>query len=341
MTGMAFLRPGFAWALPAALLLLLLWHLFRRRRFVASTTVRWLDPVLARPSPLRRLPAAAVAAALGLVSVALMEPVLPLAEVEVRSQGLDIALVLDLSSSMQEVMGRRRPARTLADLTFTDRDRLTMDTAGRTRLETTKQALRDFIASRRDDRIGLVVFSDHPYVVSPLTLDYDALLHYVALVDDQILRGEGMTAIGDGLAAANDLLARQGGGAGRRKVAVVFTDGEYNVGRDPVDVLADSSAAGYRVHLVGVDLEEEIKDKPAVRRLIQTVRRYGGQYYDADTERELRAASAAIDALEKGPLTSKAYVRQAPVFHWFALPAAALIVAGLALRSLPYFANFT
>ena len=335
------LQPAFLLLLPAALLLWLLLRLRRRTRFVASTTVRWLDPLLGRPSRVRRLPAALVAAAFLLVAVALTEPVLPFAEAEVRSLGLDIALVRDLSSSMQELMDQPRPPRTLAGLTFSSRDRMTLRPVGKNRLETTKQALRDFIARRRDDRIGLVVFSDHAYVVSPLTLDYDALLHYVELVDDQILRGEGMTAIGDGITVANQLLSRQKGGARRDKVVLVFTDGEYNLGRDPLEALAESQAAAIRVHLVGVDLEEEVKRKPAVRKLVDAVQSHGGRYYNADTEQQLRAASTALDSLEKGLLASKVYVRQAPAFHWFALPAALLILAASALRAIPYFADFT
>jgi hypothetical protein len=78
-----------------------------------------------------------------------------------------------------------------------------------------------------------------------------------------------------------------------------------------------------------------------VRQLIEAVQSHGGRYYNADTERELRAASTALDSLEKGLLASKVYVRQAPAFHWFALPAALLILAASALRAIPYFADFT
>jgi Ca-activated chloride channel homolog len=259
----------------------------------------------------------------------------------VRSQGLDIALVLDLSSSMQEPMDGARPPQTMQNLTFSSRDQPAARSPGRTRLETTKDALRDFITRRHDDRIGLVVFSDHAYVVTPLTFDYDSLVHYVDMVDDQILRGEGMTAIGDGISLANYLLAKQSTADRRNKVIVVFTDGENNFGRDPIAALSDADAAGVRVHVVGVDLEEEVKQKPAVRSLIETVQRYGGHYYNADTARQLRAAYSAIDSLEKGLLTSKAYVRNTPVFQWFAAPGLAFLLAALVVRSLPFFADFT
>src|SRR5207247_1473896 len=82
----------------------------------------------------------------------------------------------------------------------------------------------------------------------------------IDLVDDQILRGEGMTAIGDGLALANFLLSRQAvPGVHRNPVIVLFTDGENNRGRDPLEVLKEVDDAAVRVHMVGVDLEEEVR----------------------------------------------------------------------------------
>jgi hypothetical protein len=183
------------------------------------------------------------------------------------------------------------------------------------------------------------VFSDHAYVVSPPTLDYESLTRYVDQVDDQSLRGEGMTAIGDRDRAGQHVLTRVSTQR-RDKVVLVFTDGEYNLGRNPIEVLGESREAKIRVHVVGVDLEAEVLKKPAVKALLETVRGNGGRYVDASTERDLKAASAALDALEKGLLTNKVYVRHAPVFHWFALPAGLLLVLGTALRAIPYFANF-
>src|SRR5215471_19005388 len=126
---------------------------------------------------------------------------------------------------------------------------------GQTRLDATKAAIKTLVRLRRDDRLGLVVFSDHAYVISPLTFDHDYLLRYIDMVDDQLLRGEGMTAIGDGLALSDYLLARQSRAAGRRnQVVVLFTDGESNMGRDPLDVMKEADAANIRVHMVGLAL---------------------------------------------------------------------------------------
>lgn len=338
MTDIIFLRPDVLWMVPVGAVAILLWRLIRRKRYLAFSAVGWLDRLPSRPSPVRRLPGLLIVAGLALTIVALMEPVLPYSEGRIQSQGLDIVLLLDLSSSMQEVMDLKR---TSAGQALSNRDVAPRQPAGKTRLETTKEALRDFIRRRRDDRIGLVVFSDHAYVVSPLTFDYDNLLNYVDLVDDQILRGEGMTAIGSGLGMSNYLLARQSDQEHRNKVIVVFTDGENNFGPDPIDVLAESDAAGFRIHVIGVDLEDRVKGNPAVRQLIDTVRQYGGQYYSADTVRQLRTAYGEIDSLEKGLLTSKAFVRNVPVFAWFVQPALLLVLVGLGVRAIPYFADFT
>jgi Ca-activated chloride channel family protein len=347
---MRFLHPEFAWALAAAVaaVLVLRWRV--RRRFVASTVVRWLAAPQYRASPFRRLPIVVLAAGLVLLGVALMQPVLPYSQAEITSRGLDIVIALDLSSSMLEEMGRVRPPRTLQNLTFSTRDSAAPVKSMKTRLDATKDAIKSFVASRRDDRVALVVFSDNAYVISPLTFDHEYVIRYVDLIDDQLLRGEGMTAIGDGLALSNYLLASAsahdtGDRAPRRdrpnQVVILFTDGENNKGRDPLEVIRESNAANIRVHMVGVDLEEEVRNKPQVQRLFQSVRRYGGRYFNANTASDLEAASRTIDQIEKGVLVSKPFVRDAPVYQWFALPALLCLTAGIILRAIPYFVDYT
>jgi len=337
---MRFLRPELAWLVAgAAGLLVVRWRM--RGRFAASTMAARLAAGIYRASIVRRLPLAVLAAALALVALALMDPVLPSSDTDVQSRGLDVVMLLDLSSSMQEQMERVRPSRDLSRLTFTTRDSLRARVAGKTRLEATKDAIKAFVARRHDDRIALIVFSDNAYVVSPLTFDHGYLLRYIDMVDDQILRGEGMTAIGDGLALANYLLARQAGALRRNQVIVLFTDGESNKGRDPVEVLAESNAADIRVHFVGLDLEEEVRSKAQVQKLLDAVRRYGGRYFNANTVRDVDAASRTIDAIEKGVLVGRVHVRDEPVYEWFALPALVLLLLSIGLRAIPFFVDQT
>src|SRR5262245_25625926 len=106
---MRFLRPDLAFYgfVAIAVLALLRWRI--QRRFVAATTVKWLSRPGYRASILRRAPAVVLIAAIALTVLALMEPVLPFAQSAITSRGLDIVVVLDLSSSMQEQMEPVRP----------------------------------------------------------------------------------------------------------------------------------------------------------------------------------------------------------------------------------------
>jgi Ca-activated chloride channel family protein len=327
---MKFLHPEYGvWLLAAfSMVALLKWRV--RWRYAAFTAVL---PAMKRyrASQFRRAPFAILALAAAFTGLAIMQPVIPYSQADLTSRGLDIVLVIDLSSSMQEEMGSGQARATT-----------TVVTNGRTRMDAVKDAVRSFIRMRRDDRIGLVVFSDNPYVISPLTFDHQYLLHYVDFIDDKILQGEGQTAIGDGLALSNYMLARQATPNSRgHQVIVLFTDGENNRGREPVDVLAESKEAGIRVHVVGVDLESDVKEKPAVQLLMAAVEQDGGRYFSADSERDLAAASRTIDSIEKGLLVSHVYVRDIPVYQWFAIPALVALAAALSLRAIPYFVDQT
>lgn len=331
---MRLLYPELGWWLLAAFVAVLVLRAAVRWRFAAFTAVLQPQRFANRASIVRRLPFAALAVAAAFTSVAIMQPVIPYSQADLQSRGLDIVLLMDLSSSMQEEMGsgQRTSAATAA----------TPAGGGRTRMDAVKDAVKTFIRTRRDDRIGLVVFSDNPYVISPLTFDHEYLLHYIDLVDDKILEGEGQTAIGDGLALSNYVLARQATANSRgHQVIVLFTDGENNRGREPVDVLAESEEADIRVHVIGVDLEADVKERPGVQMLMQAVEDNGGQYFNADSERELTAASRTIDEIEKGLLVSRVYVRDVPVYQWFAIPALVALAAAVSLRSIPYFIDQT
>jgi Ca-activated chloride channel family protein len=327
---MRFLHPEYALWVLAAFAAVFLLKSGVRWRFAAFTAVLPSRRFPYRASFFRRLPFAVLAVAAALAGLALMQPVIPYSQADLSSKGLDIVLLLDLSSSMQEEMGSGQSLTT------------TTVGGGRTRMDAVKDAVKTFIRTRRDDRIGLVVFSDNPYVISPLTFDHEYLLHYIDLVDDKLLQGEGQTAIGDGLALSDYVLSRQATPTSRgHQVVVLFTDGESNRGREPVDVLKEAKDAGIRVHVVGVDLEADVKEKPGVQMLVAAVEDAGGRYFSADSERDLIAASRTIDSMEKGLLISRVYVRDVPVYQWFTIPALVTLVLALGLRSIPYFVDQT
>ncbi|HLF77699.1 MAG TPA: VWA domain-containing protein, partial [Dehalococcoidia bacterium] len=113
----------------------------------------------------RWLPTAVRAVALALLVVSIARPQAGQANSELPGQGIDIALVFDASSSM--------------GATFENND---------TRLEVAKRVISDFIGGRTNDRIGLVVFRQTSIVLSPLTLDYQALEQLVGTVDQLTLQ---------------------------------------------------------------------------------------------------------------------------------------------------------
>jgi hypothetical protein len=109
----------------------------------------------------------------------------------------------------------------------------------------------------------------------------------------------------------------------------------------PIDVLEESKQANIRVHVIGVDLDQEIREKPAVMLLMDTVERNGGKTYNAESERDLVAASKSIDSIEKSLLVSRVYVQDVPVYQWFAVPGLVCLIVAMGLRAIPYFVDQT
>lgn len=301
---------------------------FRRRSYYGHPLVSYLREH-AGPSPLWiRLPRFLEIIGLTLLCIALLDPVIPVEDHTVTNQGLNMVLVVDLSSSMEMPVtgGRKSP---------TGHEE--------TRLEAVKSAIIDFIGRRKSDRIGVVVFSNNAYVVTPMTLDYKYLTNYIQLINDRTLSDEGMTAIGEGLLEARGMLLREAPAGARRRgnVIVLLTDGENNTGR-PVDfalktLLEDS----IRTYFIGVEVEmgttvqnQGYNDAP---KLVQGVIATGGRYFDARDARQLSQAYREINSLERGRFTTKVQLRDVPAFAPFAIGAAAALAGGLLLRTWPWF----
>src|ERR1700687_1201176 len=202
--------------LPPLAVALLVWR-SRRKGFVGFSLLSFLGARTTSSVLPPLIPRLLEGAGLLCLCAALLNPLIPLSERTVESQGLNIALVVDLSSSMEMPVtgGRKSPA-------------------GRqeTRLDAVKSAIVDFVGRRPGDRIGVAVFSDNAYVVTPLTRDYLYVENYIRMINDRTLSDEGMTAIGEGLLTARDVLLRESAGGDQRgNVIVLLTDGENNTGR--------------------------------------------------------------------------------------------------------------
>ena len=308
--------------MPASLLVLVVRALWRRRRYVSLPTAHLL-PAAAYPAVHRPPPAAACSAWPGIAAtaVALAEPVVPHSTEDLQSLGIDIMLVLDLSSSHE-----RRDGRASASPD---------GPKGPTRLDRTRQRPAPFINSRHGDRLGMVVFSNYAYVVSPLTLDRDYLLRYLDIVDDQILRNEAMTAIGDGIDMGAFVLNKQS-----ERHAAQQGDHRVHGWRAELRARSDGVAGrSRRRRISGCTWSAWISTSRSrsgrrCRRLISAVRRLWrpllrGRHRDA---RAAHAPTTALDTLEKSLVVSQTHLANDPVYHWFALAAVALIGMALAAQ---------
>jgi Ca-activated chloride channel family protein len=259
-------------------------------------------------------------AAVALAVVALARPQTMGARVrDLSVEGIDIMIALDLSTSMEAA-----------------------DFRPNNRIFVAKETLNEFIASRVNDRIGLVVFAGAAYTQAPLTLDYGVLREVVKQLRTRVLE-EG-TAIGDALAVS---LNRLRDSDAKSKVVVLITDGDNNSGRiSPLDAAGMAQALHVPVFTVlvgkggkvpfpdGTDLfgntsyrDVDIAINPAL--LQQISKMTGGEYYRATDRESLRAGlNGILDRLDKSKLleggASANYHEEFPPFLLAAFLCAAL-----------------
>ena len=247
---------------------------------------------------------------------------------DVRTEGIDILMVLDLSSSM------------LAEDLEPNR------------IEAAKRAASEFVKGRRNDRIGLVVFAGQAYTQCPLTLDYQILESL--LTDLEVGLIEDGTAIGMGLATA---VNRLGESEARSKVVILLTDGRNNRGEiDPVTAAQLAQTLGLRVYSIAVGTHGEARfpiDDPVFgRRYVrmrveideETLKKVadltGGRYFRATDSDSLQEIYREIDQLEKTEIEVEKYTRYGELFPYplalgFALVLAEAGLANTRLRKIP------
>ena len=304
----------------AVLPLLLIWERWQARH---SPTLQYSNVgYLAQAgwrTRVRWLPTFLRAATLALVAIALARPQSGEAEALVTTEGIDILLCLDVSSSMSA----------------NDMD------PKRTRLEVAKEAAAEFIAGRPDDRIGLITFARYPDVTCPLTLDHRALaqiLSAVTLVESE--GPEDATGIGVALARAAAVLKES---ASKSKVAILFTDGEENVATAqtpeeiaPVHAAQLCAEIGVRVYPIAAGIGSQAPSGEWVAldtsQIERVAERTGGRFYEARQAGALERVYASINDLERVELEEPRY-RIEEGFVPFVLAALVLAFARSLLRA--------
>ena len=328
---MKFARLELLWVLVPLMALVLALRWRRRRSYFSHPLLHYLQTRIRPASRLVYLPRLLELLALGFLVVALLEPLLPASHRLIAKKGLDIIMLVDLSSSMQEPIDSRGAM---------ERRRLGMRIKEKDRLAAVKEAMAVFVQRRHEDRLAVVVFSENAYVVAPMTFDSAYVQRYLQLLDNNTLANEGQTAIGEGILTALDLAAKQGRdprGTDKGRVMIVLTDGENNTGRDVYEAIARAKENKFKIHFIGVEVEK-VRD---AARLIAAVEGTGGHYYDVRDAKQLEDAYANINRTEKGIFLVKSMGKQVPWFYPFALASLGLLAFSMALRAIPYFVEVT
>jgi Ca-activated chloride channel family protein len=319
----------FRFAYPLVLLLLLLlpvvawWSLRRgRERSVAYSSLDLLLGAGLGASAWKRYGKLALRLmVLGLLVFALARPQTGRSKHTEYAEAVDIMLVLDISGSMQA-----------------------QDFEPKNRLFVAKEVIKEFIAKRKTDRIGLVVFAADAVTQCPLTLDYGLLTKLVDTVDFGML--DDGTAIGMGLASACNRLKSS---EAKSKVVVLLTDGQNNAGMvDPATAARVAESLGIKVYTVAVGTRGRapfpIDDPVFGRRLISvevdideaTLRKIAevtnGKYFRATDRQELEGIYARIDELERTKVASETFVEYTERFKWLLLPVLGLLILELGLE---------
>ncbi|MCA9830833.1 MAG: VWA domain-containing protein [Dehalococcoidia bacterium] len=302
-----------SFAEPAALLLALLavpvgWVVLRFRpagvELPSLAGLRALRPGprvrLARFLPLVRIPA------IVLLAIAAAGPRVGDANAVIPADGIDIALAIDTSSSMDALLA-----------------------SSRTRIAVTRDVVREFIRGRENDRIGVVAFASTSVALSPPTLDYRALDTVIADLETGFLPDG--TAIGLGISEGLNML-RDSPAASR--AVILLTDGQHNEpSLSPEDATDLAIALRIRLYTIGVVTPGRGGGAEVDAALLTEIaERTGGRYFEADTPEELAAVYEEIGSLEKSSVGRERFERFTYLAPWFVIPAAALLLGEIALR---------
>jgi len=234
--------------------------------------------------------------AIALLIVALARPQSSSSGQDVRIEGIDIVIALDVSGSM------------LARDIKPDR------------MEASKEVASEFIQGRPNDRMGLVIFSGETFTQVPLTTDRNVLLNMF----DDIKSGmiEDGTAIGDGLATSVGRLRES---KAISKVIILLTDGANNAGSvDPLTAAEIARVFGVQIRDIKADIDE-----PLLKEIANMTE---GKYYRATDNKKLEEIFNEIDQLEKSKIDVTEFKRKYEEFLPLALLAFAFLLAEFVLR---------
>ena len=285
-----------------------------------STSMPWMKGGRSVMSVVRHIPFLLRTAALALIVIAIARPRSSEQIEKVDTEGIDIILAMDVSTSM------------LA------RD-LTPD-----RINASKDIAIEFIAQRPSDRMGIVVFAGESFTQCPLTTDRATLINLMKEVQTALI--EDGTAIGNGLATA---VARMKDSDAKSRVVILLTDGVNNRGEISPQTAAEiAKTYGVRVYTIGVGTNDDTAPYPVMTPwgveiqdvkveidealLSQVAESTGGKYFRATDNTKLAEIYSEINKMEKVRTSVDSFPVYKELFGKFALLALLAIMLELVLN---------
>ena len=297
-------------AIPVLLVALYVWKELKDRRphLRVSTLTPWKEGGRSILGIIRHVPYALRIAALSLIIIAIARPRSATEMEKVDTEGIDIVLAMDVSTSM-----------------------LAMDFKPN-RLNAAKDIAVEFIAERPSDRMGIVVFAGESYTQCPLTTDRATLINLMQDVQTDLI--EDGTAIGNGLATA---VARMKDSDAKSRVVILLTDGVNNMGAvTPQDAAEIAKTYGIRVYTIGVGANGEAPypvltpwgnevrnmkveiDEDLLKNIADMT---GGKYFRATDNTKLAEIYSEINRMEKTRTTIDSFPVYKDLFPKYAIAA--------------------
>ena len=322
---MFFEYPKLLWllALPVLLIAHYLWQELsgRRPHLRVSVSSPWTREGTSVLAWLRHAPFVLRILALSAIIIAIARPRSSSEVEKIDTEGIDIMLAMDVSTSM------------LA------RD-LTPD-----RISAAKDIAIEFISQRPSDRIGIVVFAGESYTQCPLTTDRATLINLMKEVQTDLI--EDGTAIGNGLATA---VARMADSDAKSRVVILLTDGVNNCGSVSPQTAAEIALTyGIRVYTIGVGANgmapypvmtpwgvemQQVKveiDEDLLKGISDAT---GGRYFRATDNTKLAEIYSEINKMETARTTVDSFAVYKELFGRFALAALVCLLLEFLLRML-------
>ncbi len=330
MSKISFLNPGFLYLL-FLLIPAIAWYVLKNKTNRAGMKISALEDLISVPHTykhyLQHIIFGFRVLAVALLIIALARPQSVDKWEDISTEGIDIVMSLDISSSM------------LARDFKPDR------------LEASKELATEFISGRSDDRMGLVVFSGESFTQCPLTTDHAVVINMMRDIQTGMI--EDGTAIGMGLATAINRLKDS---KAKSKVIILMTDGVNNMGEiAPVTAAEIAQSFNIRVYTIGVgsrgmapypvqtpygrqyrNMKVEI-DEEVLKDIAEIT---DGKYFRATDNNQLKQIYQEIDKLEKSKIDVKEFRKKSEEYLLFVIIAGVLLfievlVRNTLLRGLP------